>query len=105
MFVTNREHNKLLNTLTEAEINRADRINRLEDKFDSLAKELGYEYVSEAVKDKKYKGVRNMLSKPEAWYEDEAVLRYSWKKIPNLISGSNVSITVPVDKKINDKSK
>lgn len=63
-------------------------LNEKADKLDSLAKELGYEYVSEAVKKKDTSEIQIHFGESLTDWEiakklspDVAVLKYRWKKI------------------------
>lgn len=71
------------------------RCNELTERFDSLAKELGYEYVSEAVKINDDVGMTatEIDYRKKNGIGEKAVLLYSWKKIDGkagFIDESNV---------------
>lgn len=78
MFITRKELDTLWEKIAELSGEITDMKDSLEAKsksLDSLAKELGYEWTSEAVK------VREELYTDIYSSEERAVLKWSWKKI------------------------
>lgn len=71
---------ELMTELLEKRLGGIKSGEQLEEKLDSLAKILGYEYVSKAVKE----DIRAVSCYPVyPPQEAKAVLRYSWEKINN----------------------
>ena len=85
MFITRKEFERIIENIIAHQLEEKkailEKVEKKEEQLLALAKELGYTWESEAVKEKEYRGVINFYTKPEALYEEKAVLKWGWKKI------------------------
>ena len=83
MFITRKEFEEHQENVFNGMTKRVDEINALIKKVDSLAKELGYEWTSEAVKETVDPLYYERTASGTKYFggSEKAVLKWGWKKL------------------------